>query len=315
MYRVEVARRLDDAPDLPPLTALRAFEAAARHLSFTRAAEELCVTQTAISHQVKTLERHLGAPLFRRLPRRLALTAQGLAWAQALEDVFDRLRAANRRLRERARSDRPTVAVSAIPSFAARWLVPRLGRFMEAHPHIDLRLSATEHLVDFDAEAIDLGVRYGLGNYPGLRVDKLADDALVAVCAPTLARTKHLSKLDDLRRHPLLHDDTRDAWERWLDEHRVKGVDATAGAVFVDSSMLVEAAVRGQGVALARWSLALDDLAAGKLVRPFPKTKPSPTGRGYYVASPRQALTKPHVAAFRAWLLAESKILRAWKKL
>jgi LysR family glycine cleavage system transcriptional activator len=204
-------------PPLPPLTALRAFECAARHKSFTRAAEELCVTQTAVSHQVKLLEAHLGALLFQRHPRRVVLTREGLAWARALHDVFSRLYDANAKLRIRARPDRPVVAVSVIPSFAARWLVPRLGRFLEENPGVDVRVSPNELLVDFGVEAVDLGVRYGSGSYPGLVTEKLADDAFVVVCAPELRAKKSLAAPEDLRRHVLLHDDARDAWPRTAD--------------------------------------------------------------------------------------------------
>ncbi|MBV9949290.1 MAG: LysR family transcriptional regulator, partial [Myxococcales bacterium] len=203
-------------PPLPPLNALRAFEAAARHLSFTRAAEELCVTQTAISHQIKLLESHLGARLFLRHPRRIALTAEGLAWARELGEVFSRLEAANRRLRATAGADRPLVSVSAIPSFAARWLIPRLGRFLTEHPGLDLRVSPSEHLVDFAGERVDVGIRYGAGRYPGLVVDKLADDAFVVVCSPALLARRALHRPEALARHLLLRDDSRDAWPRWL---------------------------------------------------------------------------------------------------
>jgi LysR family transcriptional regulator, glycine cleavage system transcriptional activator len=300
----------ESVPPLPPLTALRAFEATARHLSFTRAAEELCVTQTAISHQVKILESHLGALLFKRMPRRLALTREGLAWANALEDVFGRLHDANRRLRIGARADRPVVSVSVIPSFAARWLVPRLGRFLERHPGLDVRVSPTEDLVDFAVEAVDLGVRYGAGRYPGLVTEKLADDTFVVVCAPACRARRKLVAPEDLRHHVLLHDDARDAWARWLDARKVSGVEARRGTELSDSSMLVEAAVRGQGVALARWSLAMDDLAAGRLVLPFPKVAPMPTGRSYYLAAPKENLARPSVAKFRDWIRKETSVLR-----
>jgi LysR family transcriptional regulator, glycine cleavage system transcriptional activator len=297
-------------PELPPLTALRAFEAAARHLSFTLAARELFVTQTAISHQVKQLEAYLGAPLFRRLPRRLELTADGVAWARELRDVFGRLYDANRRLRARGRRERPIVAVSVIPSFASAWLVPRLGRFLARHPGFDLRISAAEHLVDFAVEPIDVGIRYGRGPYPGLVAQKLADDALVVVCAPSLRARKRLASPADLKRHVLLHDDEPDAWRRWLDAHAVRDVDAGRGAELTDSSMLVAAAVRGQGVALARRSLAFDDLAGGRLVLAFPRLPPLPTGRAYYVVSPRANLSRPPVTAFRDWLVTEAAALR-----
>jgi LysR family glycine cleavage system transcriptional activator len=295
---------------LPPLTALRAFEAAARHLSFTRAAQELSVTQTAISHQVKLLEEHLGTLLFRRLPRRIVLTSDGLAWAHELREVFGRLEEANRKLRIGARPDRPVVSVSVIPSFAARWLVPRLGRFLECHSDCDVRISPTEHPVDFRSEAVDVGIRYGMGKYPGLVVDKLADDAYVVVCAPSVASRRRLSRVEDLRKHVLLHDDARDAWASWLEARDVDGVDATRGTVLTDSSMLVEAAVRGQGIALARWSLAVDDLAAGRLILPFPRIRPMPTGRSYYLVGPRETLTRPHVSLFCTWLRSEVVGLR-----
>ena len=295
------------APPLPPLTALRAFEAAARHLSFTRAAAELCVTQTAVSHQVKLLEGHLGTVLFRRLPRRIALTRDGAAWARELEPVFARLHDANRRLRVRLPPDRPVVSVSVIPSFAARWLVPRLGRFLEQYPGLDVRISPTEHLVDFAVEAVDVGIRYGGGRYPGLVVEKLADDVLVVVCSPALAR--RLGTAADLRKHVLLHDDARESWPRWLDARGVSGVDAARGTVLTDSSMLVEAAVRGQGVALARWSLAVDDLEAGRLVLPFPRVRPMATGLSYYAVTTRERHSLAPVASFLAWVRGEAASL------
>jgi LysR family glycine cleavage system transcriptional activator len=299
-----------DASTLPSLTALRAFEAAARHLSFTRAAAELCVTQTAISHQIKQLEAHLGVALFHREPRRLSLTPDGQAWAREMRDVFARLFEAHRRLRARARTARPVLAVSVIPSFAAGWLVPRLGRFVAQHRDVDVHISPDERLVDFAAEPFDIGIRYGQGRYPGLVVEKLADDAFVVVCAPSLRARRRLASPDDLRRHVLLRDDEPGAWERWLSQNGVRDVDPAPGAVLTDSAMLVAAAVEGQGVALARRSLALDDIAAGRLVLPFPRVRPMPTGRAYYVAAPREKLARPCVAAFREWLRGEAIRLR-----
>jgi LysR family glycine cleavage system transcriptional activator len=296
--------------DLPPLTALRAFEATARHMSFTKAATELHVTQTAVSHQIKQLEEHLGGPLFRRLPRRLALTPSGQAWAHDLRDIFARLYETNRRLRARTYAERPVVAVSVIPSFAARWLVPRLGSFLALHAGIDVRISATGDLVDFAVEPVDVGIRYGTGPYPGLVSTKLADDALVVVCSPALRARRRLAGISDLKRHVLLHDDDPAGWSRWLDINRVKGVDAARGTMLDDSSMLVAAAVEGQGVALARRSLAVDDLAAGRLVLPFPQVRPMPTGRAYFAVGPRASFARPHVAAFRDWLLGEARALR-----
>jgi len=295
------------SPRLPPLNALRAFEAAARHASATLAAHELCVTQTAVSHQIRLLEDHLAVKLFVRSPGRLTLTADGRAWASALTDVFERLQAANRRLRARGPARRE-VAITVIPSFAARWLVPRLGRFFTRHRDIDVRVSPTEALVDFAVDPADLGIRYGSGTYPGLVVEKLYDDAWVVVCAPELRRRARLRAVGDLRRVPLLRDDEPAIWQSWLDRH---GGDPAwdRGPMLADSAMVVDAAVRGHGVALARLSLAADELAAGTLVRVFPRIRPVPTGRSYYLAAPAPTLQRPEVAAFRTWLRSEIRSL------
>ncbi len=297
-------------PALPSLNALRAFEAAARHMSFTRAARELSVTQTAISHQVKLLETELGIVLFRRSPRRLALTAAGRAWALELSSVFSRLEAINSRLRQRDRAERPAVSVSVIPSFGSRWLVPRLGKFLERHPEIDIRISASEKLVDFGTEPIDVGIRYGSGRYPGLKVEKLADDFWIVVAAPALIARHGLRDPRDLEQLVLLYDDDRGPWRRWLLSQKIRTLRGARYTQLTDSSMLVEAAVRGQGVALARWSLAADDLAAGKLQAPFQKVPPLPTGLTYYLVAPAENLRRPEVALFRKWIHQESASLR-----
>ena len=294
-------------PGLPPLNALRAFEAAARHGSATRAARELCVTQTAVSHQLRLLEDHLAVKLFSRRPGKLELTTDGHAWADALGDVFARLHAANRRLRGQAR-ERPVVTVAIIPSFATRWLVPRLGRFFARHRDTDVRISPGEKLVDFATEPVDLGVRYGRGRYPGLVVERLYDDAWVVVCTPALRRRAKLRAVSDLRRVTLLRDDEPAIWQSWLASH---GGDPAwdRGPMLADSAMVVDAAVRGHGVALARLSLAADELAAGTLVRVFPRIRPVATGRSYYLAAPAHALQRPEVAAFRSWLRKEIRSL------
>jgi LysR family glycine cleavage system transcriptional activator len=296
---------------LPPLTALRTFEVAARRSSFTRAAEELCVTQTAVSHQIRLLEDHLGLALFRRLSRRVVLTAEGQAWAEALSDAFGRLYAANRRLRNKPAGRRPLVSVSVLPSFASRWLIPRLGRFLDLHPEVDVRISPKSELADFEAEAIDFGIRYGHGRYPGLRVEKLYDDAWVVVCALTLRGRAALKTPHDLVRLPMIRDDDPDAVGAWFLARGIRDFDPDRGTMLSDSSLVVEAAVRGQGVGLARLSLAIDDLSAGRLVRPFPRVRPMPTGRAYYLASPRGRSMRPEVAAFREWLRAEVQALAA----
>ena len=297
------------AAPLPSLNALLAFEAAARHSSFTRAARELGVTQTAVSHQVRALEEDLGTPLFRRVTPGIRLTPEGEQWAAELAVVFGRLREANARLRAARGSERPAVSVSIVPSFGARWLVPRLGRFLASHPEVDVRISATERLVDFGSEPVDIGIRYGQGSYPGVVSTKLADDALIVVAAPTLAAKHPTWRIAHLAHETLLHDDFPDAWGRWFDARRRTLSTRARRSQLTDSSMLVEAAVRGQGVALARWSLAVDELEVGRLVRLFPAVPPLPTGIAYYMVSPREKLGQRAVAAFRAWVQSEAHVL------
>jgi LysR family glycine cleavage system transcriptional activator len=295
------------ADPLPSLNALLAFEAAARHASFTRAARELGVTQTAVSHQIRALEADLETALFRRTPRGICLTDEGERWAAELTVVFTRLRQANARLRRPRDVARPAVSVSIIPSFGTRWLVPRLGRFLASHPEIDVRISATERLVDLTAEPIDIGIRYGTGGYPGLVTRKLAEDAHIVVAAPELA-SKHASwRLSDLGRETLLGDDHPNAWRNWFHARGRELPPHARQSEFTDSSMLVEAAVRGQGVGLARWSLALDQLELGRLVLLFPKLPALPIGRAYYVVSSRGSLRREPVSAFRDWVLAEAR--------
>ena len=288
---------------LPPLSALRAFEAAARHLSFTRAAQELHVTQTAISHQIRALEDLLGVKLFRRLPRGLVLTEEAQRYVPAVRDAFDRLEAATAELLA-TRAGGPVTA-SVLPSFAAKWLVPRLGRLRAAYPEIDLRISASLHLADFAREDVDLGIRMGRGHYPGLRVDRLFGETLMPVCSPALLAGEHpLRRPQDLRHHVLLHDDDYTGWQLWLELAEVAGVEARRGLIFTDSGMVVQAAAEGQGVALARTALAAWDIAAGRLVRPFAIGMPHDLA--YYLVCPEGSAERPRIAAVRAWLLAEA---------
>lgn len=289
---------------LPPLNALRAFEAAARHLSFTRAAEELHVTQAAISHQVKALEEHLGRNLFRRLNRALLLSDDGQAYLPSVSRAFALLNDATRNLLER---DAPgPLTVSALPSFAARWLVPRLGRFRQIHPDIDLRIDPSAALTDFASGDVDVGVRYGRGKYPGLRADWLMTEDIFPVCSPALLSGEHpLRAPGDLEHQVLLHDDGHGDWRTWLLAAGIDRVDPTRGPIFTDSSMLIQAAMAGQGVALARGVLAADELAAGRLVRPF--TLSLPTEYAYYLVCPQNTAEQPKIAAFRDWLLDEAR--------
>jgi LysR family glycine cleavage system transcriptional activator len=288
---------------LPPLNALRAFEAAARHLSFTRAAEELYVTQAAISHQVKALEEHLGRKLFRRLNRALLLTDDGQAYLPSVSKAFTLLNeATNDLLTKQAPGP---LTVSALPSFAARWLVPRLGRFRQIRPDIDLRIDPSTELTDFAAGDVDVSIRYGRGKYPGLRADWLMTEDIFPVCSPALLEADHpLREPRDLEHQVLLHDDGHGDWRTWLLAAGVDRVDPARGPIFTDSSMLIQAAMAGQGVALARGVLAADELAAGRLVRPF--TLSLPTEYAYYLVCPQDTAEQPKVVAFRDWLLGEA---------
>jgi LysR family transcriptional regulator, glycine cleavage system transcriptional activator len=297
-------------PPLPSLNALQAFEAAARHASFTRAASELGVTQAAVSHQIRGLEANLDTSLFRRGPRGVVLTREGARWAAELGVVFAQLRDAHARLRQPREASRPAISVSIIPSFAARWLVPRLGRFLVSHPELDVRVSANERLVDFGVEPVDIGIRYGSGKYPGLATTKLADDALIAVAAPSLLAKRARWKVAHLGSENLLHDDFPEGWRRWFEACSSALPAKLRKSQITDSSMLVEAAVRGHGVGLARWSLAIDELELGRLALPFPDVPPLPTGQSYYVVAPRESLRREPVATFRNWVIEEARSLR-----
>jgi LysR family transcriptional regulator, glycine cleavage system transcriptional activator len=298
---------------LPSLNALRAFEAAARHLSFTRAAAELNVTQTAISHQIRGLEERLGVQLFRRLPRGLLLTEEAQRYAPALRAAFEQIATATEELS--ASGSGGVLTLSTVPSFAAKWLVPRLGRFRAAHPEIDLRISASLRAVDFAREDFDAAIRMGRGNYPGLRVDALFGEVMFPVCSPRLlAGPKPLSRPEDLRHHVLLHDVDASisafaappqAWRLWLERAGVQGIDVQRGPVFEDSAMLLDAAAEGQGVALGRSALVVADLAAGRLVQPFDISLPF--ALTHYLVCPEATADRPKIAAFRAWLLAEAR--------
>jgi LysR family transcriptional regulator, glycine cleavage system transcriptional activator len=306
MPQSEAPRR---AEPLPSLNALLAFEVAARHSSFTRAAAELGVTQTAISHQVRALENELGATLFRRSHQHIELTPEGQAWASELRAIFARLRAANQRLRSPRGPMREVVSVSIVPSFGSRWLVPRLGRFLLEQREVEVRISASERLVDFSLEPVDLGIRYGTGRYPGLVTSKLADDALVVVAATALAEKRAHWQPLDLAKETLLCDDFPDAWARWFKARGRALPESARQAQLTDSAMLVEAALRAQGVALARWSLAADELMLGRLTLLFPRLAPLSTGLAYYLVTPRENLHRRAVVAFRDWLLREAESL------
>ena len=297
---------------IAPLNALRAFEAAARHLSFTKAAEELHVTPAAISHQIEALEDYCGAPLFRRMTRSLLLTDQGQAALPALREGFDRLAAASQQL-ARPHDDR-VLTISTAPSIAAKWLVTRLERFRKKQPDIDVRLDTNDRLTDFERDGVDLVIRFGGGNYPGLHVEPLFSTNVFPVCSPELLTGPHpLKEPADLAGHPLLHVSwssqtvTWPAWRMWLLAAGVEGVDAERGPRFNDAGLVMQTAIAGQGVALATDVLAADDLAAGRLVRPFELSVP--VDFGYYIVCPKEKAENPTVAAFAAWLHEEAGLM------
>lgn len=288
---------------LPSLNAMRAFEAAARHLSFTRAAEELNVTQAAISHQVKALEEDLGISLFRRLNRALLLTAAGQALFPSIGEALDILNLAVDKLHRDDQAGELTV--TTMDSFAATWLVPKLGRFRKAYPDIDVRVATSDESIDFGRTNVDLAIRYGVGNWTGVSVERLMTEEVFPVCAPELAQADTpLVCPSDLKYHTLLHDDMRVDWRMWLMAAGQPDVDANKGPTYQHSNLVIQAAMQGDGVALSRSVLVADALEAGKLIKPFDVALPA--DYAYYVVCPHANLTRPKVKAFRDWLFAEA---------
>ena len=288
---------------LPPLNALKAFEAAARHESFTKAEEELCVTQGALSHQVKALEETLGLKLFKRERQKLIITETGRDYLAVLRDAFDRIALGTARIVQRQSSGVLTVSTS--PDFARNGLSTGLGIFAEAHPDIDLRVSATLHHVDFAREEVDLAVRHGEGDWPGLDVMRLCSEQLFPVCSPKLMTGRNrLRKPADLMRVPLLHLDDRSHWPRWLDAAGVPDVEVSHGPVLNRASMVIDAAIDGQGVALARTTLAASDLSNGRLVRPF--VTALRLTKSYWIVCSKATAALPKIKIFRDWLLREA---------
>jgi LysR family glycine cleavage system transcriptional activator len=301
--RAETTRRR-----LPPLNALRAFEAAARHLNFSRAADELSVTPGAVSQQIQNLEDYVGAALFRRTPKGLLLTDAAQTALPALREAFDRLAEAASMLT--AAVDGRRLTLTAAPSFAAKWLVPRLGRFEAANPQVDVWLSAGMEVVDFNAGEVDLAIRYGAGRYPGLEVTRLLSETVIAVASPELLAAHPIHEPANLKNHILLHDGSPDAddscpdWAMWLAARGVRDVDGTRGPRFNQSSLVIEAAVGGRGVALAKRTLAQADLDAGRLIAPLQDA--TAVDFAYYLVHPKAKGRLPQVKAFSAWIIAEA---------
>jgi LysR family transcriptional regulator, glycine cleavage system transcriptional activator len=290
---------------LPPLSALRAFEAAARLMSFSKAADELHVTPAAVSHQIHALEQDLGVKLFHRMNRSIELTASARVLLPGLSEAFAGIQSSVRRLR--AHNDTGTLTVTASPSFAAKWLVLRLHRFQEQCPEIDVRISATDDVVDLTKGDFDIAIRYGAGHYPGLEIELLLKNEVFPACSPQLlANGPPLRTPDDLPLHNLIHDQTveRDplvpTWPMWLKAAGVKNVPAATGLSFNNMHLALDAAIAGHGVVLAQSTIAAADLAVGRLVRLFSLALPDQFA--YYIVTAPGALERPKIRAFRDWL-------------
>jgi LysR family transcriptional regulator, glycine cleavage system transcriptional activator len=292
---------------LPSLNGLRAFEAAARHLSFTNAATELNVTQTAISHQIRRLEQELGIRLFIRQNRSLVLTPAAKDYLPGVRAAFNDLRLATDRL---LRKDNDHVlTISTLASMAAKWLLPRLSAFQEAHPGIDVRITTSSALVDFKGGDVDAAIRYGRGRWPGLRADWLTADELFPVCSPALlGGNRPLKCPEDLAHYTLLHSSGsyNDDWRLWLTAAGLPiNISEQPGLTFDLILMTVQAAIDGIGVAMGRTSYVEADIAKGRLVVPFKITLP--TDAGFYLVSPEARADPPKLAAFRQWLGASAQ--------
>jgi LysR family transcriptional regulator, glycine cleavage system transcriptional activator len=288
---------------LPPLNALPGFEAAARLLNFSKAAEELSVTPGAISRAVKHLESQLDVVLFERGTRNVRLTPVGEPYARAVRATLEQLAVATASATER-RSD-STLNVSTSDGFAGRWLVPRLYRFHRAHPDIDVRVSTTGRLTDFLGDGIDIAIRYGGGDYAGLTSEFLKDEEVFPVCSPSLLKgARALRRPEDLKHHTLIRDTYPIDWAAWLTSAGVKGVNPRRGLTFDSYTFAVDAAVKGEGVALGRTMLVADDLAAGRLVRPFRQALRAVSS--FYLVYPPDAIRRRKIKVFRDWLLSEA---------
>ena len=286
-----------------PLGSLRVFVAVAQHLSFTRAADALGVTASAVSVQVRTLEEYLARPLFRRNGREVHVTAEGRALLPRVQQALEQLE----RAIDDARTDRygGTLKLSTLASYMQQWLLPRLGRFRAKHGDVDLHLHSSGDIVDFMREEFQLAIRFGNGPWPNVQAEKLMDEWVLPVCSPALfERHGPLRSVDDLRRYPLLHS-VSEPWTIWLFDGRASDqASAVRGSMFDDSHALVRMAVQGAGLALARWSLVADEIANGTLVRA--SAKAIPWDRSYWLVYPPRAAELPAVNAFRDWIKAES---------
>lgn len=293
---------------LPTLNGLQAFEATARHLSFAKAAQELNLTPSAVSYQVRTLEDRLGVALFERLNRAILLTEEGEMLFPDLREAFARMRGAVDRLS--ADTPENVLVVSTGPSFAAKWLAPRLFSFMDEHPDIEVRISANLKLVDFNRDGIDVGIRFGEGKYPDLDTRWLIGDELTVLCSPQFLASHTLKTPQDVLSLPLIIDESLSfnpaspTWEKWLAMAGVEQEREVRGVHFNHADHAIDAAVRGTGLVLARTSLSRADMDTGLLIEPFPDLRIS-TDMAFYLVMPPLARNKPKVQAFTRWILRE----------
>jgi LysR family glycine cleavage system transcriptional activator len=296
---------------LPGLSAFSTFEAAARHQSFTRAAEELGVTPAAVSYLVRELEAQLKVKLFHRTKRVVRLTEAGEILNTTVANALEAIGRAVERVRNA--DGHPRLNVTTTPGFAMKWLVPRLNGFLERFPGVDVRMDMSTRMIDFTREDIDLAVRFGTGDYPALQVEKLISDTIYPICSPKLLKgPRPLRHPRDLRHFTLIHvhwqalGETWPTWEMWLAAAGVTGLDATRGIHFDQGLMAIQAAIDGHGVALGDSSLTAVDLAQGRLVRPFELALSAPARFAYWIVVPPHAAERPLVVAFRDWLRAEA---------
>jgi len=296
---------------LPSLNALRAFEAAARLLSFQKAAEELFVTPSALSYQIKQLEEQLQMPLFVRLSRAVALTEAGRRLYPGIHEGFERMQGAVRTLGHTGQDK--VLVVSSGPAFAAKWLAPRVYKFVDQHPDVELRIAAGLKLTDFNVDEVDVALRFGGGNYPGLFVEPLFEEAVLPLASPEYVE-RFGGSLDDtnLKRVTLLHDDStsfmqkRSNWKRWLDDRGFDDVDAEKGPRFNHADHGLGAAVDGAGIVLGRLTLAMRDIHLGRLVAPFEHYLKARAG--FYFVAPTGSMELPRVGIFHQWLREEVEI-------
>lgn len=296
---------------LPGLPAFRTFEAAARSLSFSRAATQLGVTPAAVSSQIRALEDQLGVKLFVRTSRQVQLTAAGQILLAGVSDAFATL---TRTVAQLSTADTNTLRVTCSASFAAKWLLPRLERFRQAQPGVDVVIDASDTVVDLDASGAALAIRFGRGVWPGTQADRLFEEFVFPVCSPALLQGPHpLRTPSDLRHHRLIHlewqasGDTWPDWKSWLLAAGVSDVDASHGVRMTSYALASQTAIAGHGVALGNTSLVGDDLASGRLVRPFAFSLKVAPDFAYYIVTPLGTADRPLVAAFRAWALAEAR--------